>query len=383
MEMAPRAEIALIVGGGIAGLAIAAGFSRRGIACELVERTEQWAPVGAGIVLSVKAMAVMRGLGLAEEIEDRGQRLGAGAITDADGRPLAKSDFSLLEPEHGHTIAIHRADLHDVLLAGARDTPIRLGTSVTALASTPDGVDVQFTDGGERRYDLVVGADGLRSQVRRLCFGEIPLTYSGYTTWRMVLESPVESVDMREMWGRGLRFGIVPIGRNRIYCFAVANAAQGTRDPETGRVERFRERFASFGGQVPQILSTLEGPSQLIQNDLEELTDSPWHRDRIGLIGDAAHTMTPNMGQGAAMALEDSAVLVEMISEGHPIDETLARFMARRKSRVDWVQNQSRRIGRLGQWQNGLACALRNRLVKWIPDSANTAALKKLAAQSV
>ena len=376
-------ERVLIVGGGIAGLATAAGLSRAGIACEVIERTEAWAPVGAGIVLGVNAMKVMRGLGLADDVAARGARLGSGAITDAQGRDIGRTDFGLLEPELGPTIALHRAALHDVLLAGASGVPVSLGTSVERLESHDSHVDVRTTDGRESRYDLVIGADGLRSRVRELAFGDVEIAYSGYTCWRLVVKAPFDRAEMREMWGRGKRFGIVPVGDDRVYCFAVANAARGEADPMEGRLERFRARFAEFGGQVPEILAALQHPEELIHNDLEEVADGPWFRGPVALVGDAAHAMTPNMGQGAAMALEDSAVLTLLLREGGPLPSALASYVARRNDRVRWVQTQSRRIGRVGQLEGAVVCALRNAFLRLIPDSSSTAALRKMASQPI
>lgn len=372
----------LIVGGGIAGLAIAGGLARAAIPCELVERADRWQPVGAGIVLGVNAMRVMRSLGLAEAVADRGERLGAGAITDAQGRELGASDFRVLEDELGPTIALHRADLHEALLAGAEGVPMALGTSVDSLAADEHGVAVRLTDGREQRYELVVGADGIRSRVRELLFGEVPLAYAGYTCWRLVVRLAGDA-RMREMWGRGKRFGVVPIGGGRTYCFAVANAPRGEADPEPGRLERFRARFAEFGGQVPEVLAALERPDELIHNDLEELPACPWYRGHTLLVGDAAHALTPNMGQGAAMALEDAMVLVELLASGRPVPETLRALVQRRESRVRWVQSQSRRIGRLGQLESPLLCGLRNALLRLVPNSASTNALRRMASQSI
>lgn len=373
----------LIVGGGIAGLATAAGLSRAGIACEVVERAEQWAPVGAGIVLSVNAMSVMRRLGIADSIADVGMMLGRGAITDAQGNELGVTDFEALREEFGPTIALHRAALHSVLLEAADDVPISLATSVETIDSRDDHVDVVLTDGRQERFDLVIGADGLRSRVRELTFGDIPLTYSGYTCWRMIVNAPVSNVALREMWGRGLRFGMAPVAPGKLYCFAVANAPRGQADPLEGRLERFRARFSSFGGQVPQVLDALEDPEELIHNDLEELPRGRWFDRRVVLLGDAAHAMTPNMGQGAAMALEDSAVLVELLSKPAPLAESLAAWVARREPRVRWVQNQSRRIGRVGQLEGSIACFLRNTVVRLTPESAAASAMRKIASQPI
>lgn len=193
----------LIVGGGIAGLATAAGLARAGIACEIVERAEAWEPVGAGIVLGVNAMRVMKALEVDDAIVACGAKLGKGAITDQLGRSLGATDFSLMEPEFGPTIALHRASLHDVLKQAAADVPVSLGTSVEKIEPHDDHVSVRLTDGREKRYDLVVGADGLRSRVRDLLFADDRIVYAGYTCWRFVVRAPFEAVEMREMWGRG------------------------------------------------------------------------------------------------------------------------------------------------------------------------------------
>ncbi len=373
----------LIVGGGIAGLATAAGLSRAGIPCEIVERAEAWAPVGAGIVLGVNAMKVLRSLAADAAAIAGGTRLGRGSITDHDGRPLATTDFAALEPEFGPTIGLHRAALHDVLRNVAPEVPVSLGTTVDALEPHEKYVEVRLSDGREGRYRLLIGADGLRSRIRQLLFGDERIRYSGYTCWRMVVSSPVDSVAMREMWGRGHRFGVVPIGDETVYCFAVANAPRGREDPPEERLERFRERFSGFGGQVPDLLRALAAPGDLIHNDLEEVRQGPWHDGRALLIGDAAHAMTPNMGQGAAMALEDAMVLVELIRDGVPDAEVPARLHARRATRVRWVQDQSRRIGRIGQLEGTLACRLRNTVLRLVPDALNARALRRMAEADV
>jgi 2-heptyl-3-hydroxy-4(1H)-quinolone synthase len=121
----------------------------------------------------------------------------------------------------------------------------------------------------------------------------------------------------------------------------------------------------------------------LIQNDLHEIILRPWYRGRVVLLGDAAHGMTPNMGQGAAMALEDVAVLTELLAGGRPLAQVLEEWARRREPRVRWIQNQSRRIGWVGQWKNPLACRARNQLTQWLPDSSTTRVLAYLAAQPV
>jgi 2-polyprenyl-6-methoxyphenol hydroxylase-like FAD-dependent oxidoreductase len=376
----------LIVGGGIAGLATAAGLTRAGVECVIAENAEAWRPVGAGIVLNVNAMTALRMLGLADAVESRGFRLSAAAITDQTGRDLARTDFAILDAEFGATIALHRAELHSALLEGAADAEIILDTSVERIVQHPDGVDARLTNGREDHFDLVIGADGLHSRVRELTFGHIPTVYAGYTCWRFVADAqPEQSQQSRmcEMWGRGKRFGVVPIGKTQFYVFAVANAAPGTPDPKSGSLERFRDRFSDFGGPAPALLEALEDPDKLIHNDLRAIPAGNWFNDHVVLVGDAAHAMTPNMGQGAGMGLEDAAVLVELLQQGGTVSDTFKKYRARRESRVGWVQNQSRRIGQIAQLENAIACRLRYAVVKMIPNSASDRALRKLVSQPI
>ncbi|MDE0885971.1 MAG: FAD-dependent monooxygenase [Myxococcota bacterium] len=373
----------LIVGGGIAGLTLAGALQRMGVECQLAERSETWAPVGAGIILGVNAMAIMRRFDLADGLEERAWALEGMTITDAKNRHLIRTNLAELRPRFGISLALHRAVLHEALLSAARGVPIRMGTTVDSLEETDECVRAHFSDGSEASFALVVGADGLHSQVRSLVFGDVPLRYSGYTCWRMVVESDEMEVSAQEMWGRGQRFGAVHIDAKRVYCFAVVNAEAGRPDPAAGRVQRLREEFSEFAGPVPALLASLEAPEQLIQNDLYEVLHTPWYRGRVVLVGDAAHGMTPDMGQGAAMALEDIAVLTESLGLTDSPAEALGAWAARRTARVRWIQNQSRRIGQVGQWESRLACGLRNQLTRATPAWAATRALKALAGQRI
>jgi 2-polyprenyl-6-methoxyphenol hydroxylase-like FAD-dependent oxidoreductase len=374
------AERVLIVGGGIAGLSLAAALAQAGIACEVFERAPRWAPLGAGIALGPNAMNALRRLGLAEAARARGFPLRRAAIADARGRVLAGTDLAEIEARVGPSVALHRAALHETLLEGAADVPIRLGTTPERIEAAGPRAAVRTSDGAEAEWDLVVGADGLRSRVRELWFGPNPPRYAGYTCWRIVVRRPRALEDSRELWGRGRRFGLVPISDAELYCFSTANAPAGG---PAGSAGEFRARFAEFGGFVPEVLAQVQRDEQLLWNDLEEVRQAPWWRGPVVLVGDAAHASTPNMGQGAAMALEDTAVLAELLACKQPLASTLAAWEARRRPRALWVQSQSRRIGRVAQWEGRLACGLRDALVRAVPDSASTRALERMASAPI
>lgn len=368
----------LIVGGGIGGLTLASALRQRGVEPQIIERAPAWAPVGAGIVLSVNAMRVLRALGMADALAARGCVVQRAAVADSNGKVIVNLDIRAAGEEGDSSVAIHRAALHEVLCAAVDGTPLRLGTTFAALDFRGQEVAVRFTDGTSSEYDLVVGADGLRSQVRDVVFGTNPPRYSGYTCWRLVVPAPPGLSHPVEMWGRGKRFGLVPIGDRLVYCYATANAPPATPDAPEARVERFRVAFGGFGGAVPAVLRRIERPEQLMQNDIEEVIQTPWHRGGVVLLGDAAHASTPDLGQGAAMAIEDAAVLAEELGRGQPLARALAAYTRRRAARVRRVQDQSRRLGRVGQWQSALACALRDRLLRLLPARAAAASLRRL-----
>ncbi len=369
----------LIVGGGIGGLTLAAALRLKGIHAEVVERAAAWAPVGAGIVLGLNAMKVLGRIGLAGAVARRGLEVGAARVTDARGRTLTALNLRSLPNDAGRAYALHRAALHEALLTGVDPASIRLNTTLKAIEQDASRVAVQFSDGARGEFDAVIGADGIRSVTRWLTFGESPLYYSGYTCWRFVARGEFKNADTWEMWGRGRRFGIVPLGDGRVYCFTTLNAPQNDSTQRNISLQDFRKLFAGFEGPAPELLASLESADQLLWNDLEEVWLDTWVKGRVALLGDAAHAMTPNMGQGAAMAIEDAFVLAEELAGTADVPATLQRYEARRRERVDFVQTRSRRFGVVAQWESAPACALRNFLARLTPDSVGRKAIEQLA----
>jgi 2-polyprenyl-6-methoxyphenol hydroxylase-like FAD-dependent oxidoreductase len=373
----------LIVGGGIGGLTLGAQLARRGLHAHIIEKTPQWAPAGAGIVLGINAMRVMADLGVADALLERGMLATDMDITDHRAHVLSSVNMTALSKELGPSICIHRAELHDVLVAANANNTLRLDTTLTKLEHDADECRVVFSDGTADTYDLVVGADGLRSQVRDMTFGPTRYHYSGYTCWRFVVDGLSHITHTQEMWGRGRRVGVVPIGNGKVYSFTTLNVPQGDPAMKNISVEDYKSIFAHFEGVVPEMLSRITDSDQLIHNDLEEVRLPSWTRGRVGLLGDAAHAMTPNMGQGAAMAIEDAYVLAELLEAGGAVSDILTAYEARRRPRVTWVQQQSWRIGKVAQWESAAGCAMRNLAMKCTPDKMGETGLRKLLVQSV
>jgi 2-polyprenyl-6-methoxyphenol hydroxylase-like FAD-dependent oxidoreductase len=373
----------LIVGGGIGGLTAGAALKQRGFDPVIVERKHEWAPVGAGIVLGINAMNVMKNLGLTEALLERSRLLETMDVTDYRGNTLNTMSLHELREKHGPSIAIHRARLHDALLMAHEDTEIRLNKKFDIMDDANGGVNVEFSDGQTERFDVVIGADGIRSAVRDELFPGTPIHYSGYTCWRFVANDLSEITTTREMWGRGKRFGVVPLADGQVYCFTTENAKRQADRFKAIKLDKFREKFSEFGGDVPRILESLGEKDPIIHDDLEQVFLKQWYSGAVALLGDAAHAMTPNMGQGAAMAIEDGWVLAECLAEEEAVQDAFDRYQKRRQPRVNSIQQQSFQIGKVAQWEGALPCLIRNTIMKCVPNKGAMRSLEKLLTQEL
>ncbi len=348
-----------IVGAGPGGLTAALALRRRGFDVEVLERAPSVRPVGAGLTLQRNAMAMLETIGLADAVTAAGHPLRDGRLTRADGALLA----SLMEDESVRPgVGIHRGALSDILTEALPAGVIRLSTGVR---SVDDEGTVELDDGTRRAYNAVIGADGIHSAVRTALFGPRPLRYSGTTCWRGVAEH--EGRDYAaERWGRGLRFGSVPLGSGLTYWFACANAPAGGVDG----AEPGEELAARFGDFEPLVLELIRASTTILRHDLTDIEPlSQWTRGRVTLLGDAAHPMTPNLGQGACQAIEDAVILARCLAE-RGVPEGLEAYETARRPRATTMVRRSWTMGQIAQWSNPLACAIRNLIVAWTPRMA-------------
>jgi 2-polyprenyl-6-methoxyphenol hydroxylase-like FAD-dependent oxidoreductase len=321
-------------------------LGRRGHKVVVLERSPRINPHGAGIVLAPNALRVLSALRV--KVDRCGEPIRRLTIRDAAGNALETTDIARILPDAGLTLAFHRAELHEALLeALSPEVELRLGTPL---------VDCTAADA-----DLVIGADGIRSTVREQTCGSMRLRYSGETCWRALAPNPGIKEGF-EAWGGAARVGVIPLTQSRLYVYLVLTAPAGGE--RQVRIEDIRHRFAHFAAPVPEILDSLAG-LELLHHDLEELDEPVWGSGKVLLIGDAAHAMTPNLGQGAAMGIEDAAILPQVIAAPDPA--RLLRDL--RHERVWRVQRDSRRFGAIAHWHSQPAIWLRNTLVRWMPRS--------------
>ena len=204
----------LIVGAGIAGLALGRALRARGISAEIIERTTAWTPAGTGIYLPANGVRALQSLGIGDAVTSRSVRMTYQRILDNRGRLLAEVDLDAVWGAVGPCVGTRRADLHSMLLDGARGVPLRLGTTVTALTESHDAVTVVFDNGVQREYDVVVGADGVHSTIRGLAFGRTPLNHVvGLSEWTAVVSAarwprPLMTFSRSRNGSSGLRIGV-------------------------------------------------------------------------------------------------------------------------------------------------------------------------------
>ncbi|GGO27884.1 FAD-dependent oxidoreductase [Micromonospora parathelypteridis] len=366
---------AVVVGAGIGGLSAALALHRRGWRVTVLERAAQPREVGAGLTLMANALRGLDALGLGPAVRRGGHAETPGGIRDRHGRWLSRVDGAEMTRQLGTTaLGVHRATLHRTLREALPASSLRTGAEVEHVESGPDRAKVRYQGpAGPHTIDadLVVGADGLRSQVRAQLWPRHPApVYAGSTAWRAAIAFP-DPVPAAISWGRGAEFGMVPLGDGQVYWYGALNAPPGGHAPD--ELAALRERFGDWHSPIPALLAATP-PGVVLRNDIHHLAVPlpSYVRGRVALLGDAAHAMTPNLGQGAGQAIEDAVVLGAVCAGGaEEVPAALAAYDEQRRPRSQAIARAAFNAGRYGQQlRNPLAVAVRDTALRLTPARA-------------
>ena len=339
----------LIVGAGIGGMTLAALLERQDVEVTLVERAPGFDHAGYMLGLWPLGYRVLHGLGLYE-------RFAAGSIEgrryevrNDRGDIVKQWSLAAVTREYGPNLSCTRPQLVKLLHDALGRTTVRFSTPLEALVQQNDEVEAFFANGSSGAFDLVVGADGQRSRVRELLFGEQPAFHTGWGGW--VWWAPLDTVPSQtfvEHWGTARFVGAYPT-RDGAGIFAGAPLGGGFEQPGPGRRDRILQRFSNMGGMVDTWLRSMPGDDDaMFFWRLSDVRSGEWTQGRVVLLGDAAAGFLPTAGIGASMAMESAAVLADELSRSGArfVERALAFYVKRRRKRVERIQDESRRLAR-------------------------------------
>ncbi|MFD0701150.1 FAD-dependent monooxygenase [Myroides pelagicus] len=365
-----------IIGAGIAGLTMAVALKRANIPFVVYESAEEIKPVGAGIAMATNAMQVYRHLGLSDKLYEVGQRILKVQLTDLNLNVLTESDLSPFETQYQlANMAIHRSELHKVLVEAVGMEHIILNKRLEGIDSLESG-DHQliFTDGSCAIHTYIIGADGIRSKVRETKFGAYPLREAKQVCWRGVLDIDLpEAYDnlSLEGWGRAKRFGFVKLIDRQVYWYFLVNESiyEQTKD------------LTALTSDCHPMVQQLFAETKSDDIFLSKIQDLPlldqWYKNKVALIGDAAHATTPNLGQGACQAIEDVYVISKLLVN-YSLEESLERYTGIRRQKAHAIVKQSWMMGQVAQLNHPNLITIRNAIFRFIPGFLKNWQMKKI-----
>lgn len=368
---ADRHRKVIIVGAGIGGLTAAATLRRIGMEVEVFERATELRPAGGALSLMSNAVLALRTLGIEPKFEEKSEILSELHFVTPQGRPIKTLRFREISEELGAPCyGIHRADLQQVLLAEIGDTPVHLDAEATEFEPDGDGIKVHFRDGGHARGDILIGADGFDSAIRRQIAGPERPRDADYVCWLATpyYQDPrIPKAYGAHFWGHGARFGIANIGSGRIYWWGTKNLpAEHARTWHGSKGDVLRA-YAGWADVIRALIEATPDEDILSVPAQDRAFLERWGSGPVTLLGDAAHPMLTSLGQGAAVAMEDAVVLAHQLADAADPVSGLRAYEDRRRERTRRMVKMSRSMSRMEQAEGTIPVLLRNTYFRLLP----------------
>jgi 2-polyprenyl-6-methoxyphenol hydroxylase-like FAD-dependent oxidoreductase len=374
----------LIQGAGIGGLTLAIALQQRGYKVKLLERAAELAEVGAGIWMAANPMQIFARLGFEKKVIEAGWAVKLVRLQDSKSGEIQTTNLSRIAQKFGfETIALHRAVLQRLLFEQLEAGSVRFGCEVASLTQSGEQVTVSLSDGSSWVAAIVVGADGFSSQIRRMAGLGGEKRYSGSSSYRAIARGahilPAEAAhEAYEIWAKGCRVGFSKINATDYYWYMTFDAPAGATSSAS---ESKAHAETLFHAHFPQWIGLLRETrtDDILRTDLSDLKPlAHWSSGRIGLIGDAAHATTPNLGQGGAMAVEDALTLADAFQNLGLDPAAWNHFEQVRRKKVEWTVSTSWSIGKICHLGNPLLRFLRNTALRKTPDSVTQKQFQRL-----
>jgi 2-polyprenyl-6-methoxyphenol hydroxylase-like FAD-dependent oxidoreductase len=357
----------MIIGAGIGGLTAAVALQRAGRDVVVFERMDALKEFGAGFTMNSNAVTAIRELGLDKAVEEAGAELKRFVHRTRKGKLIAEWPTEQISRNVGAPIVgISRAGVQRILVDALGDSvEIRYDHECVGVEQDGSGVTARFANGGEERGAVLVGADGSKSTVRPL-FDPTQRRYSGYTTWLASAEfTDFPEATHAQWYGPKTILGAHPIGGGRTYWYAGYTTARDGTD--TDSKQAVLDLFGDWAHPLPAMLRATD-PRDLARTDIYDLPQrEAWGRGRVTLLGDAAHSMVPALGQGACQAIEDGVVLGRILGAAGHDEAALTEYERKRIARTAPIVKRARMQGKLMQGDNPVMSVVRSGFFRFAP----------------
>lgn len=343
----------IVVGGGLGGMATAIAFRQQGFEVTLIDADPEWKVIGAGITITGPTLRAFQSLGLLDAVRAQGFMSSEVKFFTPAGQLVSTMPTPILEPGIPPAGGILRPTLHKIMSERVIEAgvTVALGVTVEHFADDGDAVSVRLSDGRSARYDVMVGADGIASTTRNRLFPNAPQPeFVGQGCWRVLAKRPPEVSGAEIYFGPGYKVGLNPCAPDWMYVFVTMSMPGNPFVEDDELLPRMQEILSPIGGNIAAVREGLSATSMVNYRPLEALMlDRPWHKGRVGLVGDAVHATTPHLASGAGMAVEDGVVLAEELAAAESVEEGWSKYEDRRWARCKTVIENSLRISRMEQ----------------------------------